>query len=144
MRQEIRLYGYEDYDYGLDSSNYLTVEIEEEEIIPIAGQDSTELAEQELRRQEIMEKQKNRLDSSLWFNIYGKYLQGLKTVQDRDRRIQNYIEAVETSGGTTISIAIDGALKGYDPKDYEDPFIKRILFAEIFWHIIQWDIRRKE
>ena len=45
-----------------------------------------------------MENQRKRLDSSLWFNIRGKYLQGLKLVQNRDERIRNYIEAVEAIG----------------------------------------------
>ena len=145
MRKEIRLYGYEEYDSGLDSSDYITLEIEDEdELIPVAGQDSLEFEEQKQRLQKLMENQQNRLDSTLWFNVRGKYLQGLKLVQNRDDRILNYIEAVETIGNTNFQIAVEGALEGYEPKDFEDPFIKRIIFAEIYWYIMEWDLERNK
>lgn len=148
MRLEIRKYGYEVYEDGLDSSRYdvfdndldssgyLLVQIEYE-IIP--GQDSAEFIANKLRYDSIMEEQNGRLDSTLWFNVRGKYIEGLKLIQHRDERIQRYVEAKQNLGNTAYTTAVNEAIDGYEPFDYEDPFIQRILFAEIFWYIMKWD-----
>ncbi|UTW63060.1 hypothetical protein KFE98_02580 [bacterium SCSIO 12741] len=97
LRKEIRLYGYEDYSYEPDAIGSIKIELEEEETFPVLDQEDSSIAasQQEARYSQILEKQQNHLDSALYLNIHGKYLQGLKLIQKRDKRIQDYIEAVE-------------------------------------------------
>ena len=148
MRQEIKLYGYEEYTpkYFIDNLNLqgredsitelgeLTVELEEE-LIPVSREDSAEQAKREAEMQ-------SRLDSSLWFNTMGQFLYGLAKYAPNDTLVQEYTEARQAAGNISVNIIIDAYLNQYI--DYDNPFFKRMVVADLYMDLMKWDIDRKK
>ena len=131
MRQEVRRYGYE-----IDPnswSNRISISMEIEGELKLKGIDSTPKPFYNERIKQIERESAHRIENNLWKYPKGKYLQGLKRIQTRDERLKEYIETVELMLGPSLIASVSGALEGYQPSEYEDPFVKRIIFVEIFW-----------
>lgn len=147
LRKEIWIYGKENYDekyniYDLinpfknDSSQSLgKVEIIEDEIIPIPRPaiDSTELARLEKERDE----QYNNL---LMTNEKGEILYGLAKFANNDSIVQKYVEVKLIAGDISPSLVASAFLSQI--KDFENPFIKRMIFVELYYWIMKWDVEK--
>jgi hypothetical protein len=150
LRKEVWTYGYEEYQPHYDIYEILTPEVQdtstqvigeldldliEEEIIPISNIDSVEIE----RHQKEMDE---RIRNSLHFNSYGQYLYALAKYNLSDTTIQGYVEAKLAARNIDPSLIASGLLS--QEIDFEDPFIKRILVADFYYWIMNWDIERKE
>jgi hypothetical protein len=113
----------------------LDLDLIEEEIIPISNIDSVEIE----RHQKEMDE---RIRNSLHFNSYGQYLYALAKYNLSDTTIQGYVEAKLAARNIDPSLIASGLLS--QEIDFEDPFIKRILVADFYYWIMNWDIERKE
>jgi hypothetical protein len=152
LRQEIWVYGYEEYEpqydiYELlppeqpDTSDIQNLgeldldELFEEDIIPISNIDSAEIA----RREKELEE---RIKNSLHFNNYGQYLYALAKFNLSDTTVQEYVDAKVVAGNISPVLIASGLLS--QNIDFKDSFIKRILVTEFYYWIMKWDIERKE
>jgi len=142
MRKEIWLYGYEDYEIeyisennNTDTQKVVNFEIEEE-IIPVTRQVDT------IDYEKLVKELKSQHDSSLWSNIMGQFLYGLSKYAPHDPDIQSYVEAKQMAGNIASELVVNAFLK--EIKNYNEPFIKRIIFVEFYYNIMKWDIERKK
>lgn len=136
MRRAIRAYGYEPDDTPVDTAGTLTLDMEEEELPPIAGMDSADMAARHARRDSIEQAQQLRWDSMLHFSSYGKYAMAVEAVQHHNPKYAEYLGSVRLTNGTIPTMAVEGALSGYTEEELADPIVKRILFAEVFWYLL--------
>lgn len=83
-----------------------------------------------------------KMDSNLSFNVYGKFLYGLAENTKNDIAIQNYVEARREAGDLSPSLLFNAYLE--QDFNYNSPFFKRILVADVYLDLIKWDISRKE
>jgi hypothetical protein len=150
LRNEIWVYGYENYNpkyniYELLATSdqeadtiyelgTLDLELIEEQTITITINDSLEYT----RREEEM---KEKLKNSLWFNERGEFLYGLAKYAPNDSVILGYVESKADFGN--ISPSIIGSVFIEYVKDFDEPFIKRIIVVEFYYRIMNWDIERK-
>ena len=149
LRKEIWIYGNENYDekYNIhdlinpfenDSSQSLgKAEIIEDEIIPIQRPeiDSTELARIEKERDE----QYNNL---LMTNEKGEFLYGLAKFANNDSIVHEYVEVKLIAGDISPSLVASAFLSQI--KDFENPFIKRMIFVELYYWMMKWNIEINE
>ncbi len=149
LRKEIWIYGKENYAekyniYDLinpfknDSSQGLgELEIIEDEIIPIPRPttDSTELAgiEKELDEQ---------YNNLLMTNEKGEFLYGLAKFANNDSIVHEYVEVKLVAGDFSPSIVASAFLSHI--RDFENPFIKRMIFVELYYWLIEWNIEKNE
>ena len=156
MRSEMHLYSVENYDplFFIDCDylrerndsikelGSLILEIEDDTLAPIGGMDSLEQIEMENEIKLLEAKLKKRLDSTLWFNTRGQFLYGLSKFTGNDTLIVNYVKLrLEIGNFSPISFLemnMDNGLK------YENPFIKRIIVADIYYYMIKADIAKKQ
>lgn len=64
------------------------------------------------------------------FNIFGKYLQGLKLIQKSDSVLEFYVSIKEIAGHISRPLLADDLL--YNKADFKDYFIKRIVVVEFY------------
>ena len=150
IRKEILLYEYEDYiqkyfisnlylKKGEDSMTEALMVEEEiiEEIVLNIGLDTTGEAERRRRDKEMEEK----YDSALWFNVFGQFLYGLARFTQKDSLIQGYVQDRICMGRGPFWFLIPSYMES--EIDYDSPFIKRMLVADLYIELLQWDIERK-
>lgn len=78
----------------------------------------------------------------LYFRVDSQYFYALTKFTLQDTIIQSYIEAKSAMPDSSPMALAMGLL---DLEiNYEDPFIKRILFTEFYYDFMRWDIKRKE
>jgi hypothetical protein len=149
LRKEIWIYGKENYAekyniYDLinpfknDSSKSLgELEIIEDEIIPIPrpATDSTELA----RIEKELDEQYNNL---LLTNEKGEFLYGLAKFANNDSNVHEYVEVKLIAGDISPSLVAFAFLSQI--KDFENPFIKRMIFVELYYWMMKWNIEKNE
>ncbi len=152
LRKEIWIYGKESYDakhniyeivdyYKQDSLQSLgDLKIIEDEIIPIQRParraiDSTELARQE---KELEEQYNNTLTT----NVNGEFLYGLAKYANNDSIVQGYVEVKIIAGDISPNIVASALLT--QTQDFENPFIKRMIFVELYYWMIKWDIEKNK
>lgn len=152
MRIEIYRYGYEDYSPDYDIEEFiekdtntkertenleeLVVEIEDEEWVPIS--DSGRINDSVINRR--LEEQSRRLDSMAWFNMQGQFLFGLSNFGSQDSIINEYVNARFEVGFISPTIMIAALLQ--KDVDYLNPFVKRMLVAELYLDLMRWDLKR--
>jgi hypothetical protein len=156
MRREILLYGYENYtpqylinEFQLGENkdsielfDVITIAIDESEFIPIIDVDSTERARIEKRSRETEREMQNLRDSALWHNPFGQFLYGLNKYGYEDTLVNAYTQAREALVFISFVYIVDALL---NPKiEYYNPFITRIIVADIYLELMQWDIERKK
>jgi hypothetical protein len=156
MRREIMLFDKENYEpeylFGefnmgenedsLDLYRVISFEFEESEFIPIVGLDSVERAEIEMRNKEIEKELQNLCDSTLWQNPFGQFLYGLKKYAYEDTLVNNYIQFRETLYFLSYVYIVDAFL---NPKiENYNPFLTRIIVADIYLDFMKWDIERNK
>lgn len=159
MRKEIAIYGYENYENNFlidslyfeeDKSNNENVvegemvleELIKEDSIYNYGRDTTGDAEFYRISEEQNKLLIARMDSNLSFNVYGQFLYALAKHTENDVAIQNYVEARREAGDLSPSLLFNAYLE--QDFDYNSPFFKRILVADVYLDLIKWDINRKE
>jgi len=136
LRKEIRLRSNEKYNSNHDVSDMwcyfnksfcdttdkdtVITEPIEEEIIPIT------------RNGEVLTLDQDYLD----FNIFGKYLYGLWKYNQDNKFINDYVQTKMIAGDISLSLTIDSFLYFLKPKDYKNPFIKRIIAIEIYLYLM--------
>jgi len=118
------------YDELYDTINVDTVSQVQikEEIIPIT------------RNGEIYEPEPN--IESFDFNIYGKYLYGLWKYNQEDKYIIDYVHVKILAGDISLNLMINSFLQFLKPKDYLNPFIKRIIAIELYLYLIKNEIEK--
>lgn len=101
LRNDFKLYGFEKYDsifvydierdtFPITDTSYLEtikIDLEEEELIPIDGSDTESI---KARIAEIDLESQRRWDSTLHYNIYGRYQFELKKYYRDDSTVYNY------------------------------------------------------
>lgn len=156
MRKEIAIYGYENYENNflidslyskedkLKNENSVMGELvlEEEDDLYSYGRDTTGDAEFYRISEEQNKLLIARMDSNLSFNVYGQFLYALAKHTENDAAIQNYVEARREAGDLSPSLLFNAYLE--QDFDYNSPFFKRILVADVYLDLIKWDINRKE
>lgn len=149
LRKEIWIYGKENYAekynvYDLiypfknDSSQSLVeLEIIENEIIPIPrpATDSTDLA----RIENELDEQYNHLPV---INEKGEFLYGLAKFANNDSIVHEYVEVKLVAGDISPGIVASAFLSQIE--DFENPFIKRMIFVELYYWMMKWDIEKNE
>lgn len=138
MRQEIIHYGYESGLYPLEYLNgekvlaseidTLQVKLDEEEDIP-------PLTELEKREEEYR-------NQMIWFNIGGRFFNGLIRYAPKTTFMHDYIET-RRSTGNLIPIKLSEGILKYK-MDYNDPFVKRIIVADIYLRLLLWKLKTKK
>jgi hypothetical protein len=121
-----------------DSSKSLgELEIIEDEIIPIPrpATDSTELA----RIEKELDEQYNNL---LLTNEKGEFLYGLAKFANNDSNVHEYVEVKLIAGDISPSLVAFAFLSQI--KDFENPFIKRMIFVELYYWMMKWNIEKNE
>ncbi|HET6245343.1 MAG TPA: hypothetical protein VFF35_12590 [Bacteroidia bacterium] len=149
LRKDIYLYGFENYDHyfnlnevynpklfenknsdsidlgSLDLSPFL----EEEEIIELNIEDSI----REKRDREF----KSRMQNSLFFNNSGLFLYALAKFGAKDTVVTNYLDVKIVAGDILTPMLANGLIQMRDNKKLEEPFIQRIIVAEIYFPIVR-------
>lgn len=137
LRKEFKIYGREQSEQQNQSTEPLKVEIEEEPIHLFPGEDSS-VIESRRKKLERMEKESmERWDNSLHLNLWGNYLNALRSVGEQEKWVSDFVEAVEASNNTSPFIAAQGALESFSENKFEDPILIRVLFVEVFyWELL--------
>ena len=156
MRKEIWIYGYESYDChhcdgpfpwpnldndtlvsATDTLDSIILEDIEEEIIPI-WRDELDSLERVKRIEEF----ERRNDSILNTNLSGQFLYGLAKYAPNDTSIQEFIDVTFFMGGMPSYVFVNANLRLLP--DFEEPFYKRIIVAETYYHIFRRNAEKKQ
>ncbi len=152
LRKEFWIYGYEEYipfyyhelladsimkekpdiNIKIDTITLQEMYLNDEEIIPILEQsDSVEGMTY-----------KEWLDSSLTFNMAGKFIYAIDRYSINDSTIDGYVDA-KMSVWNISPVLIASGLQS-NKSDLNEPFVKRIIMIEIYYGMLVWDLKNKE
>lgn len=143
MRLEIMKYGYEEYEskYFIDNIDienpqdsiyeleYLILEIEED------------LTHTSINASRRLIEMGNKTDSLLWYNKLGQYHVGLTKFGTNSKFVKEYVQAHQEIGNLGVVNVLKALLE--ENVDYQNPFIKRIIVAELYLDLMKWDVKNK-
>lgn len=78
------------------------------------------------------------------FNLEGAYILGLWKFYRSNAIVGKYIELSVKTKGLSPYIIVNGFLDLYSMKDFNDPAIKKILVAEIYYFLLSKDIDKSK
>ncbi len=90
-----------------------------------------------IREKEMLERLKN----SPQTNIYGEFLYGIAKFAPNDSVVQGYVEVKVLAGDISPLLIVSALLE--HKIDFDEPFIKRVILAEIYYWIMKRDIEGK-
>ena len=152
LRKDIWLYSKEEYDTIYDVASLLNrpeipldslpeidfigldLDLTDEDIEMFKNSDTTGYAQRKRLHEE-------RMKNVLWYNEHGKFLFALAKFAIQDSMVYKYVSAKERMGNISPVLVASGLLE--DVKDFNDPFLKKILVSEFYFFILRWDIKRQ-
>lgn len=141
LRKEIWLYAYEDYHTKHQFEDSFTEEIESvtnlgelilPDDIPIEPENTNDTTKN-LQEFSMENNPQIELVNCFRINYEGEYFYGLAQFSKMDKNIQEYIQAIRKAGDMSPSITAPAFLQKF--KNFEEPFVKRIVMLEYFWPI---------
>lgn len=153
LRKDFERYGHEQldslffYDSEQDSFSIaafsqlemIELELEEEEVIPVKGSDTTGMKAQ-LRAMESA--QQKRLGSSLFYNLCGRYQFGLKKYFPDDSIVFNYISSKEVVGNIPNYLLAGWLKKELEKHERLTEGTRLIILFELYLPYLRHELRK--